>query len=69
MMLFKKIPEHTLQSLLKLYQQALVQFKKDKTAAKDFAGEKNNDQALEEKAALKLVANAMLNLDEVITKN
>ena len=69
MMLFKKIPEHTLQSLLKLYQQALAQFKKDKTAAKEFAGEKNNDQAPEEKAALKLVANAMLNLDEVITKN
>ena len=69
MMLFKKIPEQTLQSLVKLYQKALAKFKKDKTAAKEFSGEKNNNQAPEEKAALKLVANAMLNLDEVITKN
>lgn len=68
-MLFKKIPEQKLQSLSKLYQQALAQFKKDKTSAKEFAGVKNNDQASEEKAALKLVANAMLNLDEIITKN
>jgi len=68
MMLFKKIPEQKLQVLAKLYQQALTQFKKDKTAAIEFAGEKNNDQA-PEKAALKLVANTMLNLDEVITKN
>ena len=69
MMLFTKIPDQKLQSLLKLYRQALVQFKKDKTAAKEFAGESNNDQRPEEKAALKLVANAMLNFDEVITKN
>ena len=67
-MLFKKIPEQKLQVLAKLYQQALTQFKKDKTSAIEFAGEKNNSQA-PEKAALKLVANAMLNLDEVITKN
>ena len=69
MMLFKKIPEQKLQAMLKLYNQALEEFKKDSISAREFAGEKNNNQPPEEKAALKLVANAMLNFDEVITKN
>ena len=53
---------------MKLYQQALTEFKKDKTSAIEFAGAKNKDQA-PRKSGVEVVANAMLNLDEVITKN
>lgn len=69
MMLFKKIPPQTLEVFVNLYNQALADYKKDDSAAVAFskATDKNDNTAKD--AALKLVANAMLNIDEVITKN
>lgn len=69
MMLFKKIPPHTLDVFVNLYKQALDDYKKDNSAAIAFTKADGNHEKNAEEAALKLVANAMLNIDEVITKN
>ena len=69
MMLYKKIPQPTLDVFVKLYEQALAEYKKDDSAAVAFSKVTNRNGNSAEKAALKLVANAMLNIDEVITKN
>jgi len=69
LMLYKKIPEQKLDVFVKLYNQALAEYKKDDSAAVAFSNEKNKNEKSAERAALKLVANSMLNLDEVITKN
>ena len=53
----------------KLYAQAFQEYKKDDSAATAFAKATNKESGNAEHAALKLVANAMLNIDEVITKN
>lgn len=67
-MLYKPIPQNRLKIFEDLYNRALSEFKKDPLSASAFMGEPKN-RARPEDAALALVANAMLNLDEVITKN
>jgi mono/diheme cytochrome c family protein len=80
MMLFKKIPVEKLQVLTGLYNQALQSFSQNDSAAVQFTvynddegGTPHNkpkaDEKMKQEAALKVVANAMMNLDEVITKN
>ncbi len=68
MMLYKPISPSTLKIFEKLYQNALAEFKNDhdKTCEiTEMSKENNNPQF----AALIVVANAMLNLDEVVVKN
>lgn len=70
-MLYKKIHPDKLSALLRLYNRALEQFKASDSAARAFAGNNTGDSAgnnMYRKSALKMVANAMLNLDEIITK-
>jgi len=66
--LYKPIPVSTLSVLLKLYDQSLQKFKKDKDKTCEMIGE-NDQHNNPETAALVVMANALLNLDEVITKN
>ncbi|HEY1870349.1 MAG TPA: hypothetical protein VGG71_04785, partial [Chitinophagaceae bacterium] len=54
--------------LVKLYNGSLQKFKKDKDKTCEMIGE-DNEHNNPETAALVVVANAILNLDEVITKN
>ncbi len=69
MMLYKKIPQQSLDVFVNLYNQALAEYKTNDSAAAAFAKASGKNQENAEDAALKLVANAMLNIDEVITKN
>lgn len=65
---YKPIAPATLQSLMKLYEQALPKFKASSKLTcemVDIMDEHNTPET----AALIVVANAMLNLDELITKN
>ena len=66
--LYKPISIDKLSVLMKLYNESLQKFKKDKDKTCEMIGvdDKHNNP---ETAALVVVANAMLNLDEVITKN
>lgn len=60
--------EKTVQVLMKLYNESLARFKNDKEKTCEMVGimdERNTPET----AALVVVANAMLNLDELITKN
>jgi len=66
MMLFKPIDPRKLQVLMALYNDALARFTKDPEKAKEMVEGSNEGPNI---AALTVVANAMLNLDEVITKN
>jgi hypothetical protein len=68
MMLYKPIPQNRLKIFEALYNKALSAFKKDAASASAFMGDKQK-RVNPEDAALVLVANAMLNLDEVVTKN
>lgn len=68
-MLYKKISEQKLDILMKLYEQAKNDFSKNETKALEFTGSETPGNDLADRAAMKLVANTMLNLDEVITKN
>jgi hypothetical protein len=64
----KAAPEKTVQVMMKLYNESLSHFQKDKDRTCEMVGvmdEHNNPET----AALVVVANAMLNLDELITKN
>ena len=66
-MLYQDISAKKLQVLLGLYQEALARFITAPVKAKEIMGGSAKADAHE--AALVVVANAMLNLDEVITKN
>lgn len=68
MMLYKNIPADRLKIFENLYQISLKEFKRDAKSAAAFMGNKMQ-AARAEDAALVMVANAMLNLDEVVTKN
>ena len=66
--MLKPIDEPRLTAFMKLYENAFQQYKKDDEKSAAMAGdEKKNEKA--QTAALILVANAMLNMDELITKN
>jgi hypothetical protein len=66
--LYKPIPNSKLSVLIKLYDQSLAKFRKDKDKACEMVGV-NDSHNNPETAAMVVVANAILNLDEVITKN
>ncbi len=66
---YKNIPPNSLQAFLKLYNDALMRFKNDPKKANDFFGKNETDKANPEMAAMAVVANALLNLDELLTKN
>jgi hypothetical protein len=79
-MLYKKIPAEKLRVLTGLYDKELRSFNESDTAAAQFIAYTNDstansdkkmkaDDDMKKEAALKVVANAMMNLDEVITKN
>lgn len=65
---YNKANEKTVQAMTKLYNESLAHFKNDKDKTCEMVGimDKHNNP---ETAALVVVANAMLNLDELITKN
>ncbi len=67
-MLYQPIAPAKLNVLLDLYEQTVTEYKKDKTAANALMGDKNKT-ALPEDAAMVVVANAMMNLDEWVNKN
>ena len=62
---FKDLPEKKMNILNQLYKQAFITYEKDTAAVR--AVTKNN-QATKELAAMTVVANALLNLDEVVMK-
>jgi Protein of unknown function (DUF1549)/Protein of unknown function (DUF1553)/Planctomycete cytochrome C len=66
-MMYKTITEKKLQALTNLYATSLEEYKKNKTAASEMLGDKKKN-ALPEDAAMVVVANAMLNLDEWVNK-
>jgi len=68
LMLYKKISPAKLQVFEDLYNKALVEFKTDADRTCEMIG-MNNENNNPETAALVVVANAMLNLDEVVMKN
>jgi hypothetical protein len=65
--MYKQIPLAKLNALEKLYSEALENLRKDTVKTCDMIGVMNKHNN-PETAALVLVANAMLNLDELITK-
>jgi hypothetical protein len=62
------IDDKSLQALLNLYQKAFGRFEKDPEKTCEMLGGESQE-AKPETAALTVVANAILNLDEVLTKN
>jgi hypothetical protein len=68
LMLYKPIVPNKLSTLVELYRKALNEYLKDEKLTNEMVGfDKENNKP--EDAALVVVANAMLNLDEVLTKN
>ena len=67
-LLFKPISPQKLQALQTLYNTAYATYTKDSEATCEIIGV-NTEHNNPETAALVVVANALLNLDEVITKN
>lgn len=67
-MLYKEIHRDALSVFVDLYQNALDEFVNDREAVREITGNQSgfNDPAA---AALIVVANSMMNLDEVVTKN
>jgi hypothetical protein len=68
MALYKPISADKLAVLVRLYNESLQKFRKDKDKTHEMIGE-NGEHNNPETAAMVVVANAILNLDEVITKN
>jgi hypothetical protein len=67
-MFFKPISEKKLRALTELYATAISKYTNDEKAAQEMIG-LNNKPTSPETAALVVVANAMLNLDEWVNKN
>lgn len=67
MAMYKEITPEKLNSLEELYLQIKIEFSKERESAKDIIEDGEDDDP--GRAALIVVANAMLNLDELITKN
>jgi hypothetical protein len=68
MALYKPISDAKLSVLTNLYNESLQKFKRDKDKSCEMVGQ-NDQHNNPETAAIVVVANAILNLDEVITKN
>ena len=66
--MYKKITSAKLSALEKLYNDAFKKFIKDESKTCEIVG-LNNEYNKPETAALVVVMNALLNLDEVITKS
>jgi hypothetical protein len=64
----KTAPEKTVQALMKLYDKSLAEFQRNKEKTCEMIGIMD-EHTHPETAALVVVANAMLNIDELITKN
>ncbi len=69
LMLYKSLSKEKLNVFVTLYNQALTEFKSDPDKTKKLAGAENMDPKDPSIAALVVVANAMMNLDEVVMKN
>lgn len=67
-MMYRPVTETRLKTLVRLYDEALGQYNKDKAAAAKLIGTKEQE-AKPETAAMIVVANAMMNLDEWVNKN
>ncbi len=67
-MMYKPITATKLNALIVLYDKALAQYKNDKAAASKMAAV-SEQEAIPETAAMVVVANAMMNLDEWVNKN
>lgn len=65
MLVFRPMSEQKLDVFERLYNEALKEFEEDKSASGKFTATKDHSPKL---AAMTVVANAMLNLDEIITK-
>ena len=68
LLLYKKLPAEKMQVFMDLYNEALKEFQKDTVKAKEMIDD-DTIKTDPSTAALVIVANAMLNLDEVVTKN
>ncbi len=68
LMLYKSIPPGRLQIFKGLYERSIHEFAADKSKAAAYMGDRQKPVKPED-AALALVAQTMLNLDEVLTKN
>ncbi len=68
LMLYKSLPAEKLNVFIDLYNEALSEFKTDEHKTCEMIGI-NNEHANPATAALVVVANAMMNLDEVVMKN
>lgn len=67
---YHAIDDKSLNALQELYTTAYNRFRDDREKAHELLGKENTDDANDAKtAALVVVANAMLNLDEVVTRN
>ena len=69
MMLYKKLPPEKLKVFVDLYKEALNEFKSDLNKTRELTGVDSIDHNNPSTAALVVVANAMMNLDEVVMKN
>lgn len=67
--MYKDITPAKLEILVKLYGQAFDKFKKDPAAAKALTARKEDMPGTSELAALTVVANAIMNLDEFLSKS
>ena len=68
LMLYKPLPEEKLKVFVDLYNEALNEFKVDADKTCEMIGV-NSEHTNPPTAALVVVANAMMNLDEVVMKN
>lgn len=68
LMLYKKIDAAKLKTFTNLYQTAYKEYKSDQTKTRELIG-RDEEHNNAETAALVVVANAMLNIDEVVMKN
>lgn len=67
--MYKPLADNKLKVLQTLYTQALTEFRKDPKAAAKMLQSTNSDTQQAELAALAVVANAIMNLDEFLTKS
>ena len=69
LMLYKPLPKEKLNVFVDLYNEALNEFKGDENKTRKLIGTDSTDHSNPSTAALVVVANAMMNLDEVVMKN